>query len=94
MLAENFRSSTERVARIREILSDPIMAAAIVTLKDEAVIEDVGDNSPDIASVRRLSWLSGYNNCIDLLMSLSNPLPAPPQEEVPSWGVPKDQLQE
>lgn len=94
MLAGQFRSSSERVARMREILSDPVFASAIVTLKDEAMIEDVGNNSPDIASVRRLSWLSGYNNAISALIELSEPLPVQPEEEVPTWGIDPEKLKQ
>lgn len=83
MLSEVFRASPERVGRMRELLNDPTLAAAIVTLKDESVIDDVPRSSDPVESVRRLSWLCGYDAAINLLLTLAEPLPVPEPEEQP-----------
>lgn len=92
MTAEQFRSNAERVGRIRELLNDPTLAQAIVTLKDEAKLNDAPQSSDPVESVRRLSWLCGYDQAINLLLSLAEPLPLPEKEEEPTWGLPASTL--
>lgn len=38
-----------------------------------------------IASVRRHSRVTGFNNCIAMLMGMGTPLPALPEEEQPTY---------
>src|SRR6266498_3005955 len=87
MLAEDFRRDPGRVGRLKELINDPTLATALIALKDEAQISDVSPSSDSVESVRRLSWLSGYNNAIDLLLSLAEPLPVEQPEPEPTWGV-------
>lgn len=88
MLAEQFRAIALNTGRMREILQDPIFAAAIVCLKDECPVIDAEGDA--VNSVRSLSFLSGYNNAIESLLELAQPLPAQPPEEEPTWGVEKE----
>jgi hypothetical protein len=85
MLSDQFRASPERVGRVRELLNDPTLAAAIVCLQDEGkfMINDLEPSADSVASVRRLSFICGYTNAIDTLLSLAAPLPVPEKDEEP-----------
>lgn len=76
-----------RVAAFRTLLNDPNLADAIVVLRDESPIVDAIDNADPVASVRLLSRNFGHNQAIEILLSLAEPLPPPPQEEVATFGA-------
>jgi len=89
MLAEEFRASADRVGRIRELLQDPVLASAIVCLQDEGkfMVNDLEPVADAVASVRRLSFICGYSNAIDTLLSLAEPVIVEPPEPEPTWGT-------
>ena len=93
MLAETFRADTGRVGRLKDLLNDPTLATALICVKDEACISDVSQSSDPVESVRRLSWLCGYDQAVALLLSLAEPLPVESPEPEPTWGVDGQLLQ-
>jgi hypothetical protein len=88
MTADIFRSSAERVGRMRELLQDPVFAAAIVCLQDERPSPVVARNADAIESVRVQSRLEQHDADVNLLLSLAEPplIEEQPEEE-PTWGV-------
>lgn len=87
MTAEMFRSSPERVGKMRELFSDPTLAAAIVCLQDERPKYDAADNAEAVVSVRLLSRQFQHDHVINLLLSLAELLPVEQPEQPPTWGV-------
>lgn len=87
MNATTFRSHSERVSKMRELLSDPTLAQAIVVLRDEMPQGDVHDSADALSSVRKLARQSGYILAIDTFLSLAEPLAPDIPEVEPSWGV-------
>lgn len=95
MTAETFRSSPERVGKMRELLNDPTLAEAIVCLQDSRPESDLDHLTADaLVSVRVLNRQIGYDRAINLLLSLAAPLPIPEPEERPTWGVNTSQFQQ
>jgi len=87
MTSDEFRASSWRVGRIRELLNDPTLAQAIVCVKESESTEDVPPHSDPVASVRALSRKAGWHGAIDTLLSLAEPLPLLPVEETATFGV-------
>lgn len=92
MRADQFRSNPQYVGRMRELLSDPTLAAAIVCVKDESRLDDAPHSADPVESVRRLSWLCGYDQAINLLLSLAQPLSPPLPDEQATFGVDTSQF--
>lgn len=92
MTTDRFRASAERVGRMKELLSDPVLALAIVCLRDSELPEDVTDHSDPVASVRVLSRKSGWHGAITELLSLAEPLPLQQANEEATYGVDKRQF--
>lgn len=82
-----FRAAPARVGRLRELLNDPILAQAIVCVKDAESPDDVPDHSDPVASVRTLSRKSGWHGALNMLLALAEPLPPEPITEEPNYGV-------
>ena len=91
MLAEDFRASPQRVGRMRELLSDPTFAAAIVCLQDEQPKGDVLLGSDAIESARMLSRQAGWSGAISMMLSLAEPLPTEEPEPKATWGLPEEE---
>src|SRR4029077_12910575 len=89
MRAMQFRSSAERVVAMRELLNNPILAEALVCLKDERPSDDAADNADPVVSVRLLSRQFQHDHVINLFLSLAEPLPVETTDEEPSWGIDK-----
>lgn len=87
MTVEMFRSSPVHVAGMRELLQSPILAEAIVCLKDDRPSTDAADAAPEVVSVRLLSRQFQHDQVIATLLSLAEPLPLPEIEPPPNFGV-------
>lgn len=77
---------------MRELLSNPVMQEALLTLRDFNLPRDTEvDDADSVASVRRLSRSVGWNNCLMGFMRLGEPVkpPAPPEE--PDYGATNEQ---
>lgn len=73
---------------MRELLSDPIMQDAIVTLQDENLpAETDSDNEDAIASVRKNSRRVGWTRCLQELLTLADPLPRAEGEAPRDYGT-------
>jgi hypothetical protein len=81
-----FRSNDGYVDRMREIFADPVYQAFLIMLKDSAPIEDALDSDPEIVSVRRLSKLAGYDECLSRHFAASIPLLKPPERIPETWA--------
>lgn len=92
MTSEQFRSNPQYVGRMRELFSDPVLAAAIVCVKDEARLNDAPSAAEPVESVRRLSWLCGYDQAVNLLLSLAQPVPSELPDEQATFGVDPSQF--
>ncbi len=92
MTIQDFRSNPVLVGALKSLLiSDngqpSVLAQAIVAVQNEKPEPNVGESLPEIASVRRLSRITGYEESLELLLSCSEPLPPPIVEEEPTFGV-------
>lgn len=85
MTESDFRSNPAFVDRMREIFSDPVYQAFLIMLKDSAPIFDALDADPEIVSVRRLSKLAGYDECMSRHFAASLPLQKPPAQIPETW---------
>lgn len=85
MLAESFRAIPVHTTRMRELLTDPVLLAAIVCLRDEVteMLRGPGAQSPEA----ELNFVKGANNIIDLFLELAEPPPALEPEPEATWGV-------
>lgn len=79
MNVEEFRSSADRVGRMRELLADPVLAQAITALHASAPAIDADPNADALASVRILSQMHGYRTALDTLLLLAVHPPKPPE---------------
>lgn len=89
MTADRFRSNPERVAAFRELLNNPILAEAIVVLKDEKPSASVDNGADALDRAAALARLEQHDADVNLLLSLAEPLPAEPKEEPMTWAPPK-----
>ncbi len=64
-----------------------ILAEAIVAVQNEKPPPTVAEGFPEIASVRRLSRIAGFDESLELLLSCSEPLPPPLIEEPATFGI-------
>lgn len=93
MTALEFRSSPERVAAFRELLSNnPTLAQAIVVLRDEKPSAAVPSGSDAIECARTLGKLEQHEADLDTLLSLAEPAPIAPSEEEQTWGIDKNKF--
>lgn len=70
---------------MRELLADETMQEALLSLVDSNRPKLVADTSEAIVSVRQQSFASGYDQAIQDLLSLREPIPAPPVQEETSY---------
>ncbi len=92
MTTEEFRSNPVLVGSLKALLiSDngqpSVLAQAIVAVQNEKPPPTVAEGFPEIASVRRLSRIAGFDESLELLLSCSEPLPPPLVEEPATFGV-------
>ncbi len=92
MTTEEFRSNPVLVGALKALLiSDngqpSVLAQAIVAVQNEKPPPTVSEGFPEIASVRRLSRIAGFDESLELLLSCSEPLPTPIVEEEATFGV-------
>ncbi len=95
MTTEDFRGNPLKVGALKAMLlptadGPSILAEAIVAVQNEKPPPTVAEGFPEIASVRRLSRIAGYDESLELLLSCSEPLPQPIVEEVATFGVPEE----
>lgn len=75
--------------RMREILQDPVMQEAIMSLRDSNEPRELELEDADaVASVRRHSRGVGFNNALGILVALANPLPRQDPELEPTYEAP------
>lgn len=85
-----FRKNPVKIARMREILDDPVMQEAIIMMRDGTTIADVDNDMMDgIASVRKLSRLAGAHEAVECLFKLTQPYQEPQSMPEETWGVEK-----
>ncbi len=87
MTEADFRSNTGLIDYMRSRFSEAEMQSALIVLKDSAPVADALDSDPEIVSVRRLSRIDGYNECLLRLFALATPLPPPPVQLEETWGT-------
>lgn len=78
---------------MKQLLADPILALAIVSLRDSELPQDAPSHSDAITSVRILSYKSGWHEAINTLLSLGEPLPVEVPEEEPTYGIDRSKFQ-
>ncbi len=95
MTTEEFRSNPVLVGGLKALLiSDngqpSVLAQAIVAVQNEKPPPTVAEGFPEIASVRRLSRIAGFDESLELLLSCSEPLPRIEEEPPATFGVPEE----
>jgi hypothetical protein len=93
MTSFEFRQLPERVGAWRKLLSEnPLVADAIVCLKDEKPSATVPPGSDALDRAAALAKLEQHDADVNLLLSLAEPLPPelPPEEEL--WGVDREKF--
>lgn len=93
MTSDQFRSSADRVGAMRELLQNPVLAEAIVCLKDERPSADAVDSADPVVSVRLLSRAFQHDLVIALFLSLAEPIPTEQDDPPETFGVDLSQFQ-
>jgi len=82
---QEFRDNSELRNELKVILEHPTFQIAARLIRIQ--LQDMPLDAPEVASVRYLSHLSGFNEYLVRLASLTVP-PAPVIEELqPDWGT-------
>jgi hypothetical protein len=89
MTEADLRSNAAIVDDVRAIFGNPSFQAVIIMLKDSAPVADANDADDPIVSVRKLSRIDGYNECLLRLFAAATPLPQPPVA-IPETWAPED----
>lgn len=87
MTLTQFRQTAPYVDRMRQILNDEVMQAALMTLHDSNLPKEPPPGSDALASVRLNSHAVGFNDAIAKLLSLADPVRPPAAEEEADYGV-------
>lgn len=85
MTETDFRSNAGFVDRVREVFNDPVIQALLIMLKDSTPIADALDADPEIVSVRKLSRIDGYDECLMRLFAASTLLPPKNVQITETW---------
>ncbi len=96
MTVSEFRENAFLVGAMKTLLvgengQPSILAQAIVAVQTEKPAPTITEGDPEIASVRRLSRIAGFDESLELLLSCSEPLPRIEEEEPATFGVPIEQ---
>ena len=92
MTTSEFRENPVLVGALKALLigdngTPSVLAQAIVAVQNEKPPPTIIEGHPEIASVRRLSRIAGYEESLELLLSCAEPLPPPVVEEPATFGV-------
>jgi hypothetical protein len=92
MTTSDFRNNPVLVGALKALLigdngTPSVLAQAIVAVQNEKPAPNVPEGHPEIASVRRLSRITGYEESLELLLSCAEPLPPPVVEEPATFNV-------
>lgn len=85
-----WRRSTERLEMAREILRHPNMTAMLAILELDHPAKNIPKVHDGFGSTETLGVIKGFEQCLNLLKSLGEPAPLPPQQIIPTWGVPEE----
>jgi len=99
MTTVEFRNNPVLVGAMKALLvgengMPSVLAQAIVAVQNEKPPPTVIEGHPEIASVRRLSRIAGYEESLELLLSCAEPIPPQPQEEPATFGVRPEDYQQ
>ncbi len=94
MTVGDFRENAVLVGAMKALLlgvdgQPSVLAQAIVAVQNERPSPKVAEHSTEIVSIRRLDRIAGFDESLELLLSCSEPLSPPPEEEVATFGVPE-----
>lgn len=97
MTIGQFRSNPVLVGALRALLNSDngqpsVLAQAIVAVQNEKPDTKVAEGHAEIASVRRLSRIEGFDESLELLLSCAEPMPAQVEEEPAMFGVDPEQF--
>lgn len=86
MTEQDFRANAPAVTEWSGLLkTNGVIQSLMLMLIDSAPREDAQDSDPEIVSVRRLSRIEGFHECLRLLYAAATPLPAPPVHLEETW---------
>lgn len=83
----NFRANPVYTSRLSEIFSDEVFQLAIEILRNSNEPIDPNPSEPEIASVRMLSQMLGFNTYAKTLRSMCFPIT--PMQEIPTEFKPE-----
>lgn len=87
-----FRSNPAYTLGMRQLLGDTVMQEALITLKDFNLPREIAtDDADPISSVRVLSRMAGYNQCLRDFIRLGEPTKPPTPEEEADYGATNEQ---
>src|SRR5882724_8359881 len=98
MTVTDFRSNPVLVGSLKALLNGDngtpsVLAQAIVAVQNDKPTSNISEAHPEIASVRRLSKIEGWEESLERLLSCAEPMPLPEAEEEPTFGVNKAEFQ-
>ena len=96
MTVSDFRENAILVGAMKALLigqdGEPsVLARAIVAVQNERPSPKVAEHSTEIVSIRRLDRIAGFDESLELLLSCSEPLAPPAEEEIATFGVKEPQ---
>jgi len=92
MTTQQFRENPVLVGALKSLLNSDngtpsVLAQAIVAVQNDKPTSNVNEAHPEIASVRRLSKIEGWEESLERLLSCAEPMPVPQEEETATFGV-------
>ncbi len=92
MTVSDFRSNPVLVGALKALLisengTPSVLAQAIVAVQNEKPDSKIGEGHAEIASVRRLSRIEGFDESLELLLSCAEPIPAIVEESPATFGI-------
>lgn len=81
-----WRKSGERLKLAREILDCAEMREMLAVLELDHPSKNIPSVRDGFGATEQLGIIRGYERCLAMLKNLGEPLPAPPEPIVATWG--------
>lgn len=81
-----WRKSGERLKLAREVLDCAEMREMLAVLELDHPSKNIPTVNDGFGATEQLGIIRGYERCLSMLKNLGEPLPAPPEPIVATWG--------
>lgn len=85
-----WRKSPQRTADAGQILNHSVMREMLAILELDHPSKNIPAIQDGFGATEQIGIIKGYERCLNLLRSLQEPAPSPPQTIETTWGVTAD----